>query len=126
MRDFQSRHLAPRGFMRLGTMVWLLILAGVVYLGVKLIPPYWDYLLMLEPVKEAAMAAATPGRSEDRVRAELMAKAKEVGLDLAEENVQILRQGNFVVVRATWEVPVDFPRYRYVLHFQVESQSLAL
>ncbi len=112
--------------MRLGTAIWLLVLAGVVYLGVKLIPPYWDYLLMLEPVKEAAMAAATPGRSEDRVRADLMAKAKEVGLEFTDENVQILRQGNFVVVRATWEVPVDFPRYRYVLHFQVESQSLAL
>ncbi len=126
MRRFQSRNPGTRGFMRLGTAIWLLVLAGVVYLGVKLIPPYWDYLLMLEPVKEAAMAAATPGRSEDRVRADLMAKAKEVGLEFTDENVQILRQGNFVVVRATWEVPVDFPRYRYVLHFQVESQSLAL
>jgi len=112
--------------MRLGTLLWLLVLAGGVYLGIKFIPPYWEYLLMLEPVKEAALAAATPGRTEDRVRAELLAKAKEVGVELNEDNVQIVRQGNFVVVRVAWEVPVDLPRYRYTLRFHVESQSLAL
>ena len=62
MRRFQNRRQAPPGLSRLGTLIWLLLLAGGVYLGVKFVPPYWDYLSMLEPVKEAAMAAAIPVR----------------------------------------------------------------
>ena len=124
MRSVHNRGQSPRGMSRLGTLIWLLLLAGGVYLGVKFVPPYWDYLSMLEPVKEAAMAAAVPGR-EERVRTELIARARGVGVELAEEDVEIFRNGNMVGVRVAWKAPVDLPRYRYTLRFRVESQSLA-
>ena len=102
----------------------LLVLGGGIYLGAKFIPPYWDYLSMLDPVKEAAMAAATRGK-EERIRADLIAKARQIGLELTAENIVIAQDGNAVVVRVAWEVPVDLPRYRRTLSFRVESRSLA-
>jgi hypothetical protein len=45
---------------------------------------------------------------------------------LAEENVEFVRDGNFVVVRVAWEIPVDLPRYRHMLRFHVESQAPTL
>ncbi len=112
----------PRGLVRLGTLAWLLVLAGGFYLGFKLVPPYWAYLSMLEPVKDAAIMAAMPGK-EAQAKEDLIAKAKRVGLELDEEQVEIVRDGSTVLVRVEWSVAVEFPRYRHTLQFHVESRS---
>jgi len=124
MRSGRRRAMDPPGMTRLGILVGLLVLVGGIYLGTKFIPPYWAYLSMLDPVKEAAMAAATRG-NEERIRTGLIVKAKQFGFELDGENVEFVRDGNVVVVRVTWEVPVDLPRYRYMLRFRVESQAPA-
>ena len=124
MRSGRRRAMDPPGMTRLGMLVGLLVLVGGIYLGAKFIPPYWAYLSMLDPVKEAAMAAATRG-NEERIRTGLIVKAKQFGFELDGENVEFVRDGNVVVVRVTWEVPVDLPRYRYLLRFRVESQAPA-
>jgi hypothetical protein len=126
MRSGRRRAMDPPGMTRLGMLVGLLVLVGGIYLGAKFIPPYWAYVSMLDPVKEAAMAAAARGGNEERVRTGLIAKAKEFGFELTEENVEIVRDGNFVVVRVAWEAPVVLPRYRHTLRFHVESQAPAL
>ena len=126
MRSGRRRAMDPPGMTRLGMLIGLLVLASGIYLGAKFIPPYWAYLSMLDPVKEAAMAAAARGGDEERIRTGLIVKAREFGCQLAEENVEIVRDGNVVVVRVAWEVPVDLPRYRHTLRFHVESQSPAL
>ncbi|OGB93940.1 MAG: hypothetical protein A2Z31_00665 [candidate division NC10 bacterium RBG_16_65_8] len=102
----------------------LLIVAGVGYVGSKLIPVYWSYLSMQDPVKEAAMAASRPGK-EAEVRTDLIARAKSVGVMLDEENVEIDRDGNFVTVRVAWEVPVDMRLYRRTLRFRIEKAAPA-
>ena len=126
MRSGRRRAMDPPGMTRLGMLIGLLVLVGGIYLGAKFIPPYWAYLSMLDPVKEAAMTAAMRGGDEARIRTSLIMKAKQFGFELAEEDVEFVRNGNFVVVRVAWEVPVDLPRYRHTLRFHVESQAPAL
>ena len=111
---------APAGFVRLKFLVAVLVLAGLGYLANKTIPPYWDYLSLQDPVKEAAVAYARQGK-EAEVRAELIARARNVGVELAEEQVDIGQEGNFVVVRVAWEVPLDIPIYRRTLRFRIEK-----
>ncbi len=124
MRNGRRRAMDPPGMTRLGMLVGLLVLVGGIYLGAKFIPPYWGYLSMLDPVKEAAMAASARG-NEERIRTGLIAKARDFGFELTEENVEIVQEGGLVVVRVAWEVPVDLPRYRHTLRFRVESQAPA-
>jgi hypothetical protein len=109
---------------RLGILLTLAILAGAGYVGSKLIPPYWTYLTMHEHVKEAAMAAGRRGR-EAEARAELIARAKSIGLTLEDENVEIGQEGNLVMVRVRWTVPLDLRLYRTTLRFEVEKGAPA-
>jgi hypothetical protein len=124
MRRRRCKGLRARGFVRLKFLLILLILAGLGYVGNTLVPVYWSYLSMQEPVKEAAMAASRRGK-EAEVRAELIARAKGVGVVLDEENVEIDQEGNLVVVRVAWEVPVDMPLFRRTLRFRIEKSALA-
>jgi len=51
---------------RLGFLLTVTVLAGIGFVGSKVIPIYWDYLSMQNPVKEAAMAASLTGFCMDR------------------------------------------------------------
>ncbi len=114
------RRRGASGLVSLKVLVTLLVLGGIGYVGVKLIPPYWEYLSLQDPVKEAAVAYARQGK-EAEVRTELIARAKSVGVALDEESVEIGQEGNLVVVRVTWEVPLDIPMYRRTLRFRIEK-----
>jgi hypothetical protein len=120
MKSRVRRQRHASGFVRLKFLLGVVVLAGMGYLGIKIIPPYWDYLSMQDPVKEAAIAYARQGK-EAEVRTELIARARNVGVVLTEEQVDMGQEGNLVVVRVAWEVPLDIPMYRRTLRFRVEK-----
>ena len=115
-----QRRRDPSGLVSLKLLLVVLILGGLGYLGVKLIPPYWDYLSLQDPVKEAAIAYARSGK-EAEVRAELLTRARQIGIALAEERVEIGQEGTMIVVRVAWEAPLDIPVYRRNLRFRIEK-----
>jgi hypothetical protein len=123
-RTVMGRHggkgSSSRGFIRFKVLLTLAVVAGLVYCGIKLGPPYWNYLSMYDPVKEAAMAVSrrTP---EAEVRAGLIARARATDVALEDEDIEILQRGNFLVVRVSWEVPLDVPMYRRTLRFEIEQ-----
>ncbi len=123
MRCTGTRRTGTPGVTRLGFLVTLVILAGIGFAGSKLVPIYWNYLSMQNPVKEAAMAAVRPGK-EAEVRVALIARAKNLGVDLAEDAVEFAQDGNQVMVRVAWEVPLDLILYRRTLRFRVEQRAL--
>jgi hypothetical protein len=101
--------------------MFILVVAAGIYLAMKYVPPYWTYLSMQDPVKEAAMAAVTQA-GEASARSELIRRARDNGLDLEDENIQIIREGPILVVRVAWVTPVELPRYRHVIHFRIEQR----
>ncbi len=102
-------------------MLFILVVVAGIYLGIKFIPPYWTYLSMKDPVKEAAMAILS-ATDEKTARADLIRRAKQQGLTLEDDNIDIARDANMLVVRVTWVEPVELPRYRYDLRFLVEER----
>jgi hypothetical protein len=101
----------------------ILVAAAGVYLAAKFIPPYWTYLGMLDPVKEAAMAMVSgPNVNEALVRADLIRRAKAQGLTLEDDDIDITQDGTMLVVQVTWVTPVELPRHRYDLRFRIEER----
>lgn len=120
----QGRHGNGRapGKIRPGVLLFILVVVAGIYVAMLLIPPYWTYLSMQDPVKEAALTAITVRDGEAAARADLLRKSRDLGLRLEDENIEITREGQELVVRVTWVEPVDFPRYRHSLHFYVEQR----
>jgi len=98
------------------------VVGVVVYLAIVLVPPYWDYLSMQDPVRDAAVTAVTTRDGEVTARADILRKAREIGLRLQDENIEIVHEGQELVVRVSWVEPVDLGRYRYNLQFRVEQR----
>jgi cadmium resistance protein CadD (predicted permease) len=111
------------GRIRLGAVLLVLVAVAAVYLAIKFVPPYWTYLGMLDPVKEAAMAMVSEHNvSEASVRAELIRRAKTQDLTLENDDIDIAQDGTMLVVQVTWVTPVELLRHRYDLHFQIEER----
>jgi hypothetical protein len=103
-------------------LLFILVVGVVVYLAIVLVPPYWDYLSMQDPVRDAAVTAVTTRDGEVTARADILRKAREIGLRLQDENIEIVHEGQELVVRVSWVEPVDLGRYRYNLQFRVEQR----
>ncbi len=119
----QGRHRSGRapGKIRLGVLLFILVVVAGIYVVILYIPPYWTYLSMQDPVKEAAVTAVTARNGEAVAREDLLRKARELGLRLEDENIEITRVGQELVIRVTWVESVDLLRYRHDLHFLIEQ-----
>jgi len=109
------------GRISLGALLFLLVVAGGIYLGMKFIPPYWAYFSLQDPVREAALTAVTQS-GEPAARKELIAHAKEQGVTLTEDDIHFTREGPMMVVRVAWVARVELPRYRYNIPFRIEQR----
>jgi len=103
-------------------LLFILVVGVAVYLAIILVPPYWTYLSMQDPVRDAAVTAVTTRDGEVTARAEILRKARDLGLRLEDENIEIVYEGQELVIRVSWAEPVDLARYHYNLQFRVEQR----
>lgn len=118
----RTRHGRASGISRPGALLLVALLLAGVFLGSRLIPPYWTYLAMQDPVKEATFAAAKRD-GEAKARESIIRAAQERNLILTDDNIEVVQEGTSLVVRVSWAVPVDLWVYRYTLRFRIEQST---
>jgi hypothetical protein len=93
----------------------LLILIGV---GVVLIPPYASYWQLQNYLSSLVDDAGTVKLPEPAVRAEILNKAKALGLPVADDDVHVAIAQNSVKLDVLYIVQVNFAGYAVDLHFR--------
>ena len=112
----------PPGRINYKLLFFLAVLAVGIFLAIKFIPPYWDYLSLQDPVKEAALTAVSRAGGEEAARAELIRRAAADGVALGEQNIEFIRDGSMLIVRVRWSETVELPGYRVRIPFQIEQR----
>jgi hypothetical protein len=95
--------------------VVILILIG---LGVVLIPPYASYWQLQNYLSSVVDDAGTLKLSQDVVRAEIVNKAKALGLPVANDDVHVAISPNSVKLDVLYMVQVNVAGYAIDLHFR--------
>jgi hypothetical protein len=109
------RRLAERGEGNLGCIFWLIVLGLAVLIGVKMVPVKVATSQLYDYMEEQAKFAATA--SPDALAKSIVSKAKELELPVTKEDVRVERVGDNIRMSAVYTVPVDFPGYTYMWHF---------
>jgi hypothetical protein len=110
------------GRIGIGGLLFLLIVAGGVYVAATVIPPYWAYYSFKEDV--ASLAKMTDVTlSEDKIQKDLAIRARELGVPLREGDFYVQRHGfGKVEIAANWEVQLEFiGGYKRTLQFEVHA-----
>jgi len=106
---------AERGEGNLGCILWLAVLGLAVLIAVKMVPvkiassQLYDYM-----EEQAKFAAQVP---PENLAKGILVKAKELEIPLAKEDLHVERVGDNIRMRAVYTVPVEFPGYTYLWHF---------
>lgn len=111
---------------RLGSIIALLIVAALVYGGMKLIPVRARAFQLDDAVREqVVLAAARRGRlTEAQIRMAILERAGELGLPVQEGNIRAEVRRESVSIRVDYSVPVEFPLgYGFDWHFESEHSG---
>ncbi len=108
--------MAPIGRIKLSTLLFLLITAGMIYLAVSLLPPWMDYFTFKGGMSEKARDGGT--LSTEEILKDLKASAKELKIPLKEGAIRINRQEAEMSIAADWDIEITLvDDYGFTLHF---------
>ena len=96
----------------------LAVLGTMMYLGFKLIPPYVSNYEFTEDLAGIArLSSYAREKSEEDIRAEIVAKARERDILVRPKDVSVVRSGGMVNINVKYTVRVDLPKYPVDLNF---------
>jgi hypothetical protein len=118
--------LSESGKTSFKTILSLAFLAALVYASVKIIPVYVNDYQLNDYVQNQTPFWQTQHATADAVQKNVLAKAQDLGLPLAAENVTVEVTANKVTVILDYHVPVDLKVYTLPLHFTHSSENRSI
>ena len=121
-----AKSLHSAGKSNLGCLFTLLIVVALGYAGYKFVPHYMSHYELKDALNEIAVfrAAGTRAGSEKQtIQEEVIAKAKELGIQLKREDVKVRQEEEKVYITVKYTVPVDLPSQVYNLNFEVTGHN---
>jgi hypothetical protein len=110
-----------RGESQFGCLIGLILLGLAIFVAWKMIPAKVKAAELRQTVVDEAKSAGT--HNDDRIRAAILAKAREDNLPVTEDNIKIVRGNNEITVTVTYTIPLVFPGYTYNWHIVQEERS---
>lgn len=117
--DMGSRE---RGESKLPLIIMILLLAAIVYVLVKMIPPrvnayeFRDYM-------ETYARLDSWSHTEEQTKKDLLEKAKSLDLPIQAKDITVERRGSRMRISAKFDVPVDLKVKTWVLHYEFSQDA---
>jgi hypothetical protein len=117
------RNRAERGEGNFGCLIGVIVLLIGVFIAWKMIPIKVKAAEVRQTMEDEAKAAGT--HSDDQIKKAIVEKGKDDNLPITEDNVKIERTPNNaeIIVDVEYDVPVDFPGYKYMWHFHHHARN---
>lgn len=99
------------------------VIAAIIYLGLRIIPPYFENYQLQDDITDIAKFAPSTNESDDDIRAEVLKKAKTEGVDITAEMIHLDRnESKSVLITVDYSVPVTlWPNKVIVIKFHDSS-----
>jgi hypothetical protein len=108
----------------LKALIILGIIGAAAYVGVQVIPVYWNYYQFQDSIEEEARIQSYTGKSENDMRESVWKKAKQLELPLTTpEQIKVQRNGLIVAISTEYTVHIDIPVHPFDLNFAPSTQT---
>ena len=115
------RNRRERGESQFGCLVGLVLLLIAGLIAYRMIPIKVKAADMRDTVTDEAKSAGQ--HKDDVIRKRILAKAEELELPLAEEDIDIRRANQSIRIEVSYTVPVEFPGYTYQWDFHHKAEN---
>lgn len=110
-----------KGF--LGCIAVIVLIAAMIFIGVKLGPIYYSNYQFEEALKTVTSRAGARFISNEKIIEDILSLAGEKNINLKEENIKIERYAGQVHIEVRYVVPVDLLVMHKKLEFQIKASS---
>lgn len=112
------------GRISFGTLLFLCLTAGAIYLTLHYVPPWMAYRAMQEALQEQVGAAAVT--SDDEISDHIMATAEAWKVPITKDQIEITRTDAGISISTQWNVTIVLfgGRFRQVLHFAPSTGTM--
>jgi hypothetical protein len=109
-----------RGAVTSGCFLFLILILLLGYVGLKFGEAVWEYFEVRQKTREALnWAAAGQPKPEIDILQKVIAKVREVGVELPPRSIQIKQTTDTLTILVSWSREVEFPYYTLPLNFRV-------
>jgi len=112
-----------RGEGRLKAIVVLAIFAGMIYVGVKVIPILISNYEFQDAIESTARLATVNRESAEDIRAAILKEAQSEEIPLAAEDIHVKDEGGHVEISADYSVTVDLRVYQWTFNFHPNATN---
>jgi len=125
MRSLLSRgQSATRGAIRIGTVVWLVLVVGGAYSGWQFAQPWFRYLHFKENASATVKLAQVLSESAMRARIDKIAEDAGIWIDNPDEDIHLTYAKAHARVQADWSEAAELPfGFEYWFDFHVDTQE---
>lgn len=108
-----------KGFIR--NLIWLFVLAALVYVGISFGKPYYRYMTLQSHSKDLLLMEIGDAA---KIKAQVIADAEGLSIPLAEKDVEVTSKEHKVWIKAHWSEIVDFwGYYQKQLDFDMQVEN---
>lgn len=111
-----------RGEGKVGVLIAIVVVAIGIFLGVKIIPVRIAAYEFQDFVEQECRYAAVR-KSDQAVRKRIIEKARELEIPLDPKKLKLDRTRSEMIIRASYEQPIDLKVTTYVYKFSVSERA---
>ena len=115
-----------KGGTRLKTLFVLLIVFGLAFAAVKIVPIYVTNYQLQDSMQEEATFASVNRKSADDIKSDLQKKLTDLGVTADPNSMQVTSVAGNVQISFEYTVPVDLTVYQLQLHFHPHADNASL
>jgi len=112
-----------RGEGKLKAIIVTVILAFLVFAGVKVVPPYISEYQLNDKMQETARFASVTRANEWQIKETIFKTIEELEIPATKEDVKVVAAGGRVSITVDYTVPIDLWVYKFDLHFTPSTQN---
>jgi hypothetical protein len=107
-------------------ILWSLILASIVYVGVKVIPVLVTEYEFQDSMQNIARNASANGGTVEKIRDAVLKEAEKKELPVRSDDVKVTAKGGNVRINVDYSVTVDLSVYQWTLNFHPAASNDSL
>ena len=119
MKPDRSQH----GFFSISGIFALLVLGAVIFLALKLLPPYINNYQLQDALQNITLTATYSQVSEEDLQKSVISKANGIGIALRPKQVSVHKSGASVAITVRYSVPVDLLVRQLELQFEPSTSN---
>jgi hypothetical protein len=120
---YNSGRNRQRGAGRIKALIWIVLIGLLVYLGIKIVPPFVNYYDLRDHMDQTATFAAVGNQTEMQIRQDIWKKIQDLEIPAQYDDLKVVRGNRRVQISCHYVVEVPFLGYTIRLNFTPETDK---